>query len=362
MSADGEAPDEQPSETLLESLLSTLDAEAVDEPWMPHSDGDRRNVATPLRGLRALAAAKRNDATGEPQSAHASEPVVSDTDCPVGAAIEQARPFDRLAHLGPALDRRLGTLRRARAVVDGETRRVDVRVHARPDSVTDDDRFDSALAAQLDRWERVGDIDGVVPVVASGADQQPWVATASVASTVRDRNDPLERSLWHACRLTAALARLHDNSVVHAGIDPNNVVYPITVETEPPAPAFHNVGLLDVYRRHTDPARVLDPRYAAPEYFDSSHGIVDRTTDVYQLGTLLVTLLTGDAPVEGSPETVRERVLDGDLELVAARDRRLPDELDDILRQATATDPFDRYDTAAEFHRDLTALCERLLA
>jgi hypothetical protein len=277
----------------------------------------------------------------------------------VRSILDAARPFETVAHLGPALDRRLGTIRRARAVEDGTTHRVDVRALARPADAGDD--FDTSLGAQLERWTAVDDIEGVVSVFDSGEGDRPWVVTASVGSTVWNREDSLGLSLFHACRLTGALAALHDRGIVHAGIDPGNVVYPITGDDDRPAPAFHNVGLVDVYRRHTDPARVLDPRYAAPEFFDQSYGIVDRTTDIYQLGAVLGTLLTGEPPVDGTPTEIREAVLDGERSSVAAQDSRLPGELDEILGRATATDSFERYDTAHDFHRDLTALCERLL-
>ena len=376
MSGAGDATDDEPSETLLESLLSTLDAEESQEPWDSHVERpepapDETRSATAVRALRALADAKRRERAstepaqsveaghdGETESEQAPRDETSDA-CPVLSVIERAQPFDGLVHIGPALDRRLGTTRRVRAVVDGDTRRVDVRTHTQPTDGEGD--FEASLTTQVERWESVGDVEGVVPVVAAGTADRPWVATASVGSTVRGRGDSLGLSLFHACRLTGALAQLHDRGIVHAGIDPRNVVYPISEAGDRPAPAFSNVGLADVYRRHTDPARVLDPRYAAPEYFDDAVGIVDRTTDIYQLGTLLVTLLTGEPPVEGSPETVRASVLDGDLPNVAAHDPRLPPEVDEILARATARDPFDRYDTAHAFHRDLTALCERLL-
>ena len=368
MSVDGSggeqnATESEPSETLLESLLATLDADETREPWYRQVENtptlDDDGSAAAIRWLRALADAKREGRAGRDEGSTTT--ATADTDCPVLAVLDAAHPFDDLAHLGPALDRRLGTIRRARVVDGGSTHRVDVRALARPDSETPTDAFEASLADQLDRWRAVGDIEGVVPVFDSGTRERPWVATASVGSTVWNREDSLGLSLFHACRLTDALATLHDRGVVHAGIDPGNVVYPITDDGERPAPAFHNVGLADVYRRHTDPARVLDPRYAAPEYFDQADGIVDRTTDIYQLGTLLYTLLTGDPPVEGSPAEIRETVLAGDLPSIAAHDQRLPDELDEILGRATATDSFDRYDTAHDFHRDLTALCERLL-
>jgi hypothetical protein len=361
----------RPSETLLEAALTTLD---TGEPRQPrHHRADTAGVdigtggvASTLRSLRALADVKGKE---KPQKADSDGRTLADTPtrstagggrCQVRSVLERTRPFDRLTHVGPAHDRRLGTVRRARVVEAGDTYRTDVCAFARPDE-PGSDAFEEQLCTQLERWADAGSIDGVVPVFANGrSDGTPWAATAAVEPAVRKRDDSLGLSLFHACRLSAALANLHDRGIVHAGIDPRNVVYP-RADDGRPAPAFHNVGVVDVYRRHTDPARVLDPRYAAPEYFDQSYGVVDRTTDIYQLGAVVITLLTGRPPVDGTPEEIRAATLEGDLPRVAASDNRLPEEVDEILGRATATDPFERYDTADEFRRDLTSLCGRLL-
>ncbi|MFC7132242.1 MULTISPECIES: protein kinase domain-containing protein [Salinibaculum] len=389
MSADGSegTTDDEPSETLVDTLLATLDAAdgPAEEPWYRRvesatADTEPASVDA-LRWLRTLAAEKRASAASEkpgqpgendepregpPLSADGAQTASHTAEaerCPVLSVVERAAPFDRLVHVGPAVERRFGTRRRVRAVVDGETRRIDVRVHAQPERATDEsgEAFEDALAAQLDRWAEVGDVDGVVPMLAYGSGGGPWVATASVGPTVRERDLSLGLALHHACRLTGALAALHDRGVVHAGIDPESVGYPLAADGDRPAPAFADVGLADVYRRHGDPATVLDPRYAAPEYFEQSRGIVDRTTDIYQLGTVVYTLVTGRPPFDGSPGEVREAVLSDDVPPVAPRDRRLPDAFDEILQRATATEKFARYDTAGAFHDDLTALCERLL-
>lgn len=362
MSADGSGGERDDAErnsskTLLESVLTTLDTDGTETPKGGGTDT--------LWSLRALADTERK----QPHGTHLDGRIPGDASAgsaPIGdygpgqSVPEKAQPFDGIARLGPALDHRLGTVRRAQTVEENNACRTDVCVFARPDEGKSDE-FEEQLCTGIDRWADASGVDGIVPVFAKGRNNgTPWAVTARVGSAVGERNDSLGLSLFHACRLAAALASLHDHGIVHAGIDPGNVVYPSTDDGRP-APAFYNVGLVDVYRRYADPARVLDPRYAAPEYFDRSYGIVDRATDIYQLGALIVTLLSGQPPVDGTPEEVRAATLEGEMPSVAASDSRLPEEIDEILGRATATDPFERYDTADEFRRDLTSLCGRLL-
>lgn len=348
MSTDGpgwEGTASDGEETLMDSLLSAM--EVADDPsqvpWYRHLDAADGNP--PARQSPDLAAPPTSARQARRQS------------CPVLSVLDDARPFDAVRHVGPALDRRLGTTRRTRVVVEGETHRVDVRACQCP---TDAGDFEDALAAELDRWERVGGVDGVVPVFVHGRTDRPWLATPSIGSTVADRDpDSPALALRHAYRLTRALAAMHDRGVVHAGIDPETVVYPLGGDR--PAPAFHDVGLADLYGRHADPTTVLDARYVAPEWFDDRFGIVDRATDIYQLGMVIYRLCTGQSPVAGDAGRVREQVIDGSIPAVTDADSRFPGELDSILDRATATEKFERYDTARAFHRDVARLCKAVL-
>lgn len=275
-----------------------------------------------------------------------------DESCPVTAAIRDADRLGRLAHVGPPLDRRFGTERRLRT--HGEPARVDVRAFRVPAG----EGFVEALRGQLHRWATVGEVDGVVPVTDRGVADGPWVATESVGPALGGRETPtLTRALRQATHLAEALAAIHERGVVHAGIDPGNVV--LTLDGGTPEPAFHNLGLVDVYRRYEDPAGVLDPRYAAPEFFADGQGIVDRATDIYGLGAVTYRLVTGTPPVSGGPEAIAERVTDGGPFTRPSRiEPRLPAALDDVLLRATATGKFARYGTARAFRDDLRAVLD----
>lgn len=290
----------------------------------------------------------RGAADGRPQEGSRGRSGLDET-CPVTAAIRSTDGLD-VRHVGPAIDRRYGTERRARTA-DG---RLDVRASRLP--AGDDDGFEAALVDQFGRWADVSDLDGVVAVVGSGTAEGPWVATERTGPSIAGREHvSVRRALRQATQLAGALADLHARGVVHAGIDPGNVVL-TDGRDGPPRPTFHNVGLVDVYRRYEDPAAVLDPRYAAPEYFGEERAVVDRATDVYGLGALCFRLFTGVAPVAGTPEAIVERVTDDQpIPRPSRVEPDLPEAVDDVLRTATATDKFARYDTARDFRDALEA-------
>lgn len=273
-----------------------------------------------------------------------------DESCPVARAIRDAESLGQLAHVGPPLDRRFGLERRLRTA--RSPARIDVRSFRPPEGHLDG--FVEALRGQLHRWATVSDVDGVVPVIDRGLAERPWVATASVGPSLDGRETPsLDTALRATIHLADALAACHERGIVHAGVEPGNVVFTLGAEG-PARPALHNLGLVDVYRRYEDPARILDPRYAAPELFGTEEGIVDRATDVYGLGAVCYRLVTGTPPVSGTASAIAERVTSD--EPFARPSRLAPDRpaaLDDVLLRATATDKFDRYDTVRDFRQAL---------
>ncbi len=271
---------------------------------------------------------------------------------PLVAAIERVADVADLSLVGSPADHRYGRVVGARVAANGSTYDLALRLFRRPDDRSEE--FADALVDQLDRWSDVGHLDGVVPLPDGAKRPRPWALAPVVGDRLADRGDrSVETALREARVLSRTVADLHDRGVVHAGIDPDNVVYAPGGEV----PQLDNVGLLDVYRRYTDPATALDPRYAAPEYFDDRYGVVDHTTDVYQLGAVCFRLLTGRPPYDGSPEAVREGVLTEPFPCPSAVDPDLPEALDAVIERATAVDAFDRYQTADALFDDLDAIC-----
>lgn len=263
--------------------------------------------------------------------------------------------FDELAALDTPSDRRYARVIRARGTIEDTERGIALRLLDVPD---DRSSFDAAIAEDIAAWTPLAELDGVVTVIDGGEQPRPWVATEYVEETLatRGRIDP-RRGLREARALAATLVRLHQRNVAHGAIDPGNVVYPAD-SMDSGRPMFDNVGLIASYRGQFNPADYLDPRYAAPEYYDSQYGDFDHATDIYQLGMVCYRLCTGRHPFQGSYREVRESVLDdrppAPSEVVPA----LPSALDEIVAKATAKGKLTRYETATDFYRDLTRVCE----
>ena len=267
--------------------------------------------------------------------------------------------FDELQAVTPERERRYADVFRARARADDTERGVAVRYLHEPDETA----LDAAVREQLSAWARLVASSGVVTVVDWGTAPRPWVATECLAGRLPDRGRVAPASaLLSARELTGALVELHQQDVVHAGIDPRNVVYTQDGLDGDSQLLLDNVGLLTAYRRAFDPGDYLDPRYAAPEYFDSQYGRIDHTTDIYQLGMVVYRLLAGRHPFDGSYSDIRQGVLDDRPTAPSECTPALPDAVDEVVAKATAKQKLTRYETAHGFHRDISRICEAVLA
>ncbi|MHB9286335.1 protein kinase domain-containing protein [Halobacteriales archaeon Cl-PHB] len=242
----------------------------------------------------------------------------------------------------------------------GQEQAVALQLLRLPDDDAQIPAFVDNIAAELRRWGAVDDHDHVSSLLDWGLDPKPWLATSFADETLADQDDfDLERALSDAVALADALSHVHRHDVVHAGIDPKNVAYPgeILQGSDQDPPLLANVGLMHVYRYHQEPALCLDPRFAAPEYYDRQFGTVDPATDIYQLGAVVYRLVTGRPPFTGTFSEVRQQVIDrgprAPSELVNA-----PNRLDDVVAKAMATEKLARYETVEHLQQELVAIEE----
>jgi hypothetical protein len=265
--------------------------------------------------------------------------------------------FDDLQVMTPERERRYADVFRARARADDTERGVAVRLLH-----DGDESIDGAASDQLSAWARLVESGGVVTVVDWGTTPRPWVATECLAGRLPDRGRvPPGAALSYARGLTGALVALHQQDVVHAGIDPGNVVYTENQLGDGVQPMLDNVGLLNAYRHAFDPSEYLDPRYAAPEYFDSQYGRIDHATDIYQLGMVLYRLLAGRHPFDGGYGDVREGVLNDRPTAPSECTPTLPSAVDEVVAKATAKQKLTRYETAHGLHQDISRICDAVL-
>ena len=198
--------------------------------------------------------------------------------------------------------------------------------------------------------QRLATLDhpGIARIVDGGtdADDVPYMAVEYVEGAPIDRyvaRHALGRKAIVGLVIDTceAVGHAHSRLILHRDIKPGNVLV-----TDEGRVRLIDFGIASQVDEEVSQA-ALTPATAAPEQFGSGQATVQ--TDVFALGALLVTLLTGERPVRGEDGSF---VLDegglGDADLAA------------IARRATAADPEDRYGSTASLAADLRAWCEGL--
>lgn len=223
---------------------------------------------------------------------------------------------------------------------------------------------------------------GIAHLIDAGTDERgtPYVAMEYVdglplldycaqhALSVRERVELFRRML-------AAVSYAHRNLVVHRDLKPGNIL--ITPDGLPKLLDFGIAKQLDLGREETATAdRFFTPAFAAPEQFDDSN--VSVACDIYGLGAILYTLLTGVPPFSFSgasageierrirmvpPSSMRAAVAArGDSAGGGQPDKwvaELGGDLEQIVQKTLRKEPESRYASVDQFNEDLQRYLER---
>ena len=155
---------------------------------------------------------------------------------------------------------------------------------------------------------------------------------------------PLKPALQLAQQLAEALHHAHSQGVIHRDIKPSNVL--VTTGWHAKIADF-GIAKLNLAQL-TIPGQLLgSPAYMSPEQL-SGEG-VDARSDLFSLGVILYTMITGYRPFQGnSATTVCFKVVNRDPLPVTSFDADLPSELDALIVRSMAKNPADRFQTGAE--------------
>jgi hypothetical protein len=148
-----------------------------------------------------------------------------------------------------------------------------------------------------------------------------------------------------------ALAHAHERGVIHRDVKPENILIDRQGRTHlidfGVARFFEDVTLTNTG------ALVGTPMYMSPEQVPGRLDL-DHRSDVYSLGVVLYELLTlGQPIVSATREGVLRQIVTKAIPPASLRNPAIPRDLEGVLHKATARDPDDRYQTAADFAADL---------
>jgi len=150
-----------------------------------------------------------------------------------------------------------------------------------------------------------------------------------------------------------AVSHAHQRLIVHRDLKPTNIL--VDAAGRPKLLDFGIARLINDTDSLTLTAeRLLTPQYASPEQLQGTPQTT--ATDIYSLGAVLYTLLTGRTPHEGDRRATR--AADVDVVPPSRRQPDLPVDVDYVIRKAMREEPNDRYGSVDAFAADVRALLE----
>ncbi|KAF0166925.1 MAG: serine/threonine protein kinase bacterial [Rhodocyclaceae bacterium] len=161
---------------------------------------------------------------------------------------------------------------------------------------------------------------------------------------------PLPRVMSIAARVADALSYAHENNVVHRDIKPANIMY----EPESDQVKVTDFGIARITdSSKTKTGMVLGtPSYMSPEQLAGKK--IDGRSDLFSLGVMLYQMACGKLPFEGdSMAQLMFRIANEPHPDIRSINPDLPDCLLAIIDKALTKDPDARYQTGAEFARDI---------
>jgi serine/threonine protein kinase len=167
--------------------------------------------------------------------------------------------------------------------------------------------------------------------------------------------------LWQCCK---ALGRAHAAGIVHRDIKPDNIFLSQSQDDDAPVAKVLDFGIAKFAASPNDHgatrtgAVLGTPLYMSPE---QARGLktIDHRTDLYSLGLVAYTMLTGNLAFSGeSFGDLLLQICTAPLPSLRAGAPWLPAGMEGWFARACARDPKDRYATAQDFADGLRAACD----
>jgi len=187
-----------------------------------------------------------------------------------------------------------------------------------------------------------------------------WITGGSLRDRLQRGPLPIRQAVELARQVASALETVHALGIVHRDLKPANVLLePGPTAADAPCAKLTDFSIAwdsGTGEHLTSTGLVLGtPQYMAPEQTGLSHsGMVGPTTDIYGVGALLYTSLTGSPPHPGE-STLATLSQVASVEPVPPRRLRaeIPPDLETIIVKCLRNNPAHRYRTAGELAEDL---------
>jgi tRNA A-37 threonylcarbamoyl transferase component Bud32 len=150
--------------------------------------------------------------------------------------------------------------------------------------------------------------------------------------------------------LLDALGYSHSRGVIHRDVKPDNIFV-----TEDGSVKLGDFGIARIdSTSKTHAGTVLGtPSYMAPEQIRGE--TADARSDLYAAGVILYQFLVGERPFSGGMVAVMQKVLMEAPKPPSSHNPSIPEAIDAVVMKALAKSAADRFASAAEFSRELTA-------
>ncbi|MEM7798676.1 MAG: serine/threonine-protein kinase [Chloroflexota bacterium] len=154
-----------------------------------------------------------------------------------------------------------------------------------------------------------------------------------------------------------ALEATHQKGIVHRDVKPSNLLF-----DEYGYIYLSDFGIARLTGRSItlsgSNSMMGTPAYMSPEQIVGGKP-VDHRCDIYALGIIFFQMLTGALPFESdSPSRTMLKHITDPIPSIVEIQPSLPYQCEDIFEGVLAKEPFDRYQTIAEFKQDITHLAE----
>jgi serine/threonine protein kinase len=187
----------------------------------------------------------------------------------------------------------------------------------------------------------------------------PYVEGETLRSRLaRERQLSIPDSIQIAREVADALAHAHRHGFVHRDIKPENV---LLEDTHAVVADFGIARALSTAggRHLTSVGLILGtPSYMSPEQAAGDE-LIDQRSDIYSLGCMLYEMLAGAPPFVGNSQAVTVGHIAGSAVPLRTVRPGVPAQLEQVVEQALAKIPADRFSSALEFQRALAGIALR---